>query len=42
MPQLKIYDLFISHAWKYGEEYDRLISLLNAAPYFYYRDYSAP
>lgn len=42
MPQLKIYDLFISHAWKYGEEYDRLINLLNAAPYFYYRNYSAP
>lgn len=42
MPQLKIYDLFISHAWKYGKEYDRLTKLLNAAPYFYYRNYSAP
>lgn len=42
MPQLKIYDLFISHAWKYGAEYDRLTDLLNAAPYFHYRNYSAP
>lgn len=42
MPALKTYDLFISHAWKYGDEYTRLISLLNGAPYFYYRNYSAP
>lgn len=42
MPLLKTYDLFISHAWKYGTEYDRLISLLDSAPYFSYRNYSAP
>lgn len=42
MPTLKIYDLFISHAWKYGEEYNRLIDLLDSASYFYYRNYSAP
>lgn len=42
MPTLKTYDLFISHAWKYGDEYDRLINLLDSAPYFYYRNYSAP
>ena len=42
MPFLKTYDLFISHAWKYGTEYDNLVSLLNSAPYFSYRNYSAP
>ena len=42
MPMLKTYDLFISHAWKYGDEYDRLIGLLNGAPRFCYRNYSVP
>lgn len=42
MPELKTYDLFISHAWKYGEHYDRLVSLLANAPYFSFRNYSAP
>jgi hypothetical protein len=42
MPELKTYDLFISHAWKYGDEYDRLVHLLDSASNFYYRNYSAP
>lgn len=42
MPALKTYDLFISHAWQYGNSYDRLVKLLDDAPYFYYRNYSAP
>lgn len=42
IPALKTYDLFISHAWKYGEEYDRLVNLLDDAPNFKYRNYSAP
>lgn len=42
MPELKTYDLFISHAWKYGDEYNRLINLLDNAPNFKYRNYSAP
>lgn len=42
MPQLYDYRLFISHAWRYGNDYDALIKLLNAAPYFSYRNYSAP
>jgi len=42
MPYLKTYDLFISHAWKYGGEYDRLVDLLNKAPYFRWRNYSCP
>lgn len=42
MPTLKTYDLFISHAWKYGDDYTRLVGLLDGASYFYYRNYSAP
>ena len=42
MPQLKTYDLFISHAWKYGDEYIKLINLLDNAFFFDYRNYSAP
>ena len=42
MPQLYGYRLFISHAWKYGENYRRLIGLLDNAPYFQYLNYSAP
>jgi len=42
MPDLKTYDLFISHAWKYNEAYYKLINLLDQASYFYYRNYSVP
>ena len=42
MPQLYDYRLFISHAWKYGDSYDRLTNLLDNARYFSYYDYSAP
>ena len=42
MPLLKTYDLFISHAWLYGEDYIHLVNLLDNAPNFSYRNYSAP
>ena len=42
MPSLKTYDLFISHAWLYGDDYDNLINLLDKASYFDSRNYSAP
>ena len=42
MPQLKTYDLFISHAWKYGDEYDRLVDMLNEAPNFKWINHSCP
>lgn len=42
MPYLKTYHLFISHAWAYEESYERLVNLLNQAPYFSYKNYSAP
>lgn len=42
MPQLFNYHLFISHAWKYGAEYNRLTNMLDNALYFNYCNYSAP
>lgn len=42
MPYLRDYRLFISHAWKYGDDYNRLIHLLDAASLFSYYNYSAP
>ena len=35
MPSLKTYDLFISHAWRYNADYNRIVEMLNAAPDFY-------
>ena len=44
MPQLKTYDLFLSHVWRSTEnsEYYRLENLLYEASYFYWRNYSVP
>lgn len=42
MPALKTYDLFISHAWKYNEDYYRIEKFLNEAPYLVWRNYSVP
>lgn len=39
---IKTYNLFISHAWDYADEYYRLKKMLNSAPYFYWNDYSVP
>lgn len=35
MPNLYNYRLFISHAWKYGPDYIRLVNLLDNASYFH-------
>ncbi|NRT90898.1 TIR domain-containing protein [Clostridium beijerinckii] len=42
MPSLYDYRLFISHAWKYGDDYTRLVNLLDNAKNFSYYNYSAP
>lgn len=42
MPNLKTYDLFLSHAWRYNYDYYRLEEMLNDAPLFYWRNYSVP
>lgn len=41
MPALKVYDLFISHAWRY-DDYYRLVNLLDTSPFFVWRNYSVP
>jgi len=42
MPSLRTYKIFISHAWKYDEDYYRIEQWLNAAPYFYWTNLSVP
>ena len=37
---MRTYNLFISHSWTYGDQYDRLVNLLRARPYFQFRNYS--
>jgi len=39
-----IYNLFISHSWSYGDEYEGLVNLLDKAACdgFYYKNYSVP
>ena len=39
---LNEYHIFISHSWTYGDVYNRLITMLNYAPHFLYKDYSVP
>lgn len=42
MPELKTYDLFLSHAWRYNDSYYRLEEMLKEAPLFNWRNYSVP
>lgn len=42
MSLLHRYKLFISHAWRYSERYERMIYFLNAAPRFIYANHSVP
>ena len=42
MPQLKTYDLFISHAWRYDDDYNKLVTLLRDTTLFKWRNYSVP
>ncbi len=42
MPILKTRNLFISHSWAYGDAYEKLINMFNAAPNFSYKNYSVP
>ena len=39
---MKTYNLFISHSWAYSDAYEKLVDLLDAKPYFSYRNYSVP
>jgi hypothetical protein len=42
MPELHRYRIFVSHAWKYNEEYYRLLGMLDNASNFIYSNYSVP
>src|SRR5271165_1707868 len=42
LPPLRWYGLFISHAWDYTGEYEGLVNLLNASPFFLWNNLSVP
>jgi hypothetical protein len=42
MPALRKYNIFISHAWAYRDEYRRLVALLDTAPNLQWANYSVP
>ena len=42
MPQLKTYDIFISHAWGHHSDYYRIVNFLNGANNLKWRNYSVP
>lgn len=42
MPSVKTRNLFISHSWAYGDAYDKLVEMLDAARNFAYKNYSVP
>lgn len=37
-----MYNLFISHSWKYNSKYDNLVNLLKEYPYFNFKNYFVP
>ena len=39
---VKTYNIFLSHSWSYKDAYEKLMELLEKAPYFYFKDYSVP
>ena len=39
---MNTYSLFISHSWRYADQYERLVSLLRKRSYFAFKDYSVP
>lgn len=39
---MKVFNLFISHSWTYGDQYERLVDLLASQTYFEFKDYSVP
>lgn len=39
---MKTHNLFISHSWTYGDQYARLVALLEGRPWFLFLNYSVP
>lgn len=42
MPSIRTRHIFISHSWSYGDAYDKLTDMLDAAPNFAYKNFSVP
>ena len=42
MPALHDYRLFISHAWRYNDGYERILKFISDAPNFIWTNYSVP
>jgi hypothetical protein len=42
MPTLRVYKVFISHAWSYNDDYYRIEKWLNEAPNFLWTNLSVP
>lgn len=42
MPALRTYQVFISHAWDYADEYHRMVNLLNGVPNLKWENLSVP
>jgi hypothetical protein len=42
LPYLHNYRLFISHAWRYSDGYERVLRFLNESNHFTYTNYSIP
>lgn len=42
MPAVRLYKVFISHAWHRGEHYERIVEWLDAAPNFVWENLSVP
>jgi hypothetical protein len=38
----RTYNIFITHSWKYDDDYVRLVDLINSDPYFSWKNYSVP
>lgn len=38
----KTHNLFISHSWKYGDAYEKLVDFLDERSYFLYKNHSVP
>jgi len=39
---MRIYNIFISHSWKYDKHYDSLVKFFNKRNYFDWNNYSVP
>ncbi len=42
MPQLRVYQVFISHAWHRSEDYWKVVQFLNESPLFIWNNLSVP